>query len=343
MLAALSTESGRHVRFAERMSLSQLSVPRTSPTVERALAAIAALDASPQCQAPQAHFHEIHDSFSALSGGEQILTNAFTDRALRQLLNRDLPEHLQRKYVWAIVATGAADTVVSLFRLVNGAEFSLSPATFRDAALALSCHKSSLGYPLTLRTIRALGRESLSQPRREAVVCGLASGAALRTALILSTAHSAGFCPRNECSPNGKFHHVAAMREMISQTTCPALRHRVIDEIASITHPFYLWNHPLMPASLNNPGMVRLPPFLMEVLRLAVTYPDPIAQRKAVQAIRCTYADGAGPEGEFVKDILAYRIGGPSARGEVESFLEHFPKVHVRAVLAEARRRACSV
>lgn len=339
VLSALSTESGRHVRFAERVTLSLLSRSDTSPTAERALLAIAALDTSYPWQTVQSHYKEIQDSFAALGDGERVITSAFTDRALRKLSVENLPEHLQQKYLWGIVATGAADSVVSLFRVINGNEFSPAPAVLHDAALALACHKAPSSYPLVIRTANALSRNGLSPKDRESIISGLAQGAMLRIAHLLSAANSTGPSPTNESSPNGKFHHVALITEMVQQPECPELRHRVIDEIGSITHPFYLWNHPLMAATLFQPAMLRLPQFLMEVILAAVNCPDHIAQRKAVQAIRCSYRGGDGAEGEFVRNVLAERIGGVAARMEVERFLAHFPNSHVREVRSDAQRR----
>lgn len=339
VLSELSAESGRHVRFSDRISLSQLSHPALTPALERALLAIATIESPSLPSSPRPHFSELQEAFAALSVREKVVASAFTDRALRMILPGACPENVQRKYVWGLVATGVADTAVSLFRVINDSPGGRSPAVLRDAALALSCHRDPISRPLVHRSVSALSLGSHSHEQREAIISGLASGPVLRTAHLISIAKATGSFPRNDTSPTGRFHHVALIKELIAQPRCLKLRHQVIDELGSVTHPFYLWNHPLMGATLNVHSFLEMPPFLIDAIRLAVDLPDPVAQRKAVLAAIPTYREGLGGEGELLKDILARRVGGPPALEEVERFLELLPKSHVRGMRAEARLR----
>jgi hypothetical protein len=274
-----------------------------------------------------------------LGDRERVVVSAFTDRALRLISGREAPEHVQRRYLWGIVATGAEDATVSLFRIVSDPTLRTPPAVLLDAALALSCHRAPTSRALVLRALQALDRAGRPAEQSEAIIAGLASGVVLRTAHLISTAIATGEFPRNDAHPKGRFHHVALMKEMVAQGTCPALRHKVLEELGSMTQPLYQWKHPLMPATFNIATMLRMPPFVIDVVRLGINHLDPRTQRKAVQTLLPTYRDGSGGEGELVKEILAHRIGGVAAREEVEEFLQHFPISYVRGVKSEARRR----
>lgn len=325
----LSTRSGSHTRFAERICLSLLSAPPRS-AAQRSLAAISAALSAPQTIPPRDHYTDLSSAFSALPDSERVIIRAFNDRCLRVLSEARRPVHVHRNHIWGLVACGTLDSVASLFRVLNGVEFDLAPAALRDAAIALSSHRRPESMPLVLKSINHRRHGSLSQQQREALATGLAKGTVVRLALNVSEAATTGTAPVNSFAPSRRFHHHALLRELIQQNVSPSLRHHAIGEIGNITDPAFLWHHPLVSATAPHHTPLSIPPHLMEIVREAVNHPEPRAQREAVRSLRRSYRGGDGPEGELVRAILAGEVGGPTAREEVEVFLKHFPLRHVQ-------------
>ncbi len=317
------------MRFAERMSLTSLSHPISS-TVDAALRAIAAVVHLQARYFSQEHYRALREAFAQLSGNELVILGAFADRCLRVVRDPRLPEHVHLNHLWGIVALRTEDSLVTLFRVINEIEKTVRPTVLRQAALALACHTLPHSEALVHRTIRLSTRPILSSECREALESGLVAGTMLRIAWLFSEAGSTGTFPTNQMSPTKKFHHLKLMRHMISQNLSRTLRERAVEEVGKITDPSYLWQHPLVAPCMSQYTPLHIPAPAIELLREAVTHPDPRTQRAAVRALRGSYRDGEGPEGAFVKEVLGGIIGGLDARREVEAFLEHLPHNHVR-------------
>ena len=339
VLSSLSTESGRHIRFAERMSITLLSKP-LSPSVAGALKAIAGIQADSQPHFAREHYGALHSAFATLSASERCIVAAFTDRCLRLLKDPKLPEHAHLNYLWGMLAAQTEDSLASLFLAINGDEFALRSKVLYQAALALACHKRPEAHALVRITVNNLIRETVSPEKRGIIESGLVTGAMLRIALVISEMGMTGKSPENDLNPTKRFHHLKLLQSMINQETSRSLRERAVEAVGNITDPCYLWQHPLIAPVLPQYTPLHIPSCLMELLREAVDLQDLRAQRAAVRAIQRSYRGGEGPEATFVKDVIAGKIGGLPARCEAESFLEHLPKSHVRELYRTARAKA---